>query len=329
MSRAIYRFLIVALLAVTLTDGVFAQEKTYSVMLIVFRGMTEAELGFMEYLKDRLSVDFMIRDANGDRSRVKPFLEEAKQENVDLIYTFGTTVTLETVGPSKNVNPETNIVDIPVVFNIVADPVGAGLADKLSATGRNLTGVSHIVPMVDQLIAMERFKKVSKLGVIYNTTEPNSVLAVKQLRQYSKQFQFDLIEAPLVSGTNLVDSEVNEVINALISSKPDFIYIPSDSSLIARARTIVSAATEAGIPTISATEGPIRDNGALMGLVSNYRSAGQFAGYKAERILTQKEKIQTIPIETLQRFTIVINMKTASELKIFPPLFIIKIAELL
>jgi putative ABC transport system substrate-binding protein len=329
MSRVIYRLLLGALLVATLSGGVFAQERTYSIMIIVFRGMTEAELGFTDYLKDRLPVSFLLRDANGDRTLIKPFLEEAKEKKVDLIYTFGTSVTLETVGRSDQINLQTNIVDIPVVFNIVADPVGAGLANALSATHRNLTGVSHLVPMIDQLTTMKRFKNVSKLGVIYNTKEANSVLAVQQLRQYSHQFKFDLIEGPLASGTNPLDSEVNEVMEALLMSHPDFIYLPSDSSIIARSGAIVSAATAAGIPTISATEGPIRDSGALMGLVSNYNTAGQFAAYKAEQVLTGKEKIDTIPIETLQRFTIVINMKTALKLNLFPPLSIIKIAQLL
>ena len=329
MSSAIYRFLIGALLAAALSSAAFAQEKTYSIMLIVFRGMTEAERGFTEYLKYRLPVEFLIRDANGDRSQVKPFLVEAKQRKVDLIYTFGTSVTLETVGALGKINPDTNITDLPVVFNIVADPVGAGLASKFAATGRNLTGVSHVVPMVDQLTTMQRFKKVNKLGVIFNTSEPNSLMAVQQLRQHAAQFQFELIEAPLTSGANPLDGDVTEAMQTLLKSKPDFIYLPSDSSIIARARTIVRAATDAGIPTISATEGPIRDSGALVGLVSNYVSAGQFAGYKAEQILTGKEKIETIPIDTLQRFTIVINMKTAAKLNVFPPLDIIKIAELL
>ena len=66
-----------------------------------------------------------------------------------------------------------------------------------------------------------------------------------------------------------------------------------------------------------------------MGLVSNYANAGAFAGYKAEQILLGKEVVGKIPIETLQRFALVVNMKTAKQLGIYPPLDMIKIAELL
>ena len=329
MSRAMNRFLVGIVLAAVLSSISFAQSKTYSIMLITFRGMTDAERGFTEYLKYRLPVEFLLRDAEGDRAKVKPFLAEAKNRKIDLIYTFGTSVTLETVGALGKVDPATNIIDIPVVFNIVADPIGAGLANKVSETGRNLTGVTHVVPIIDQLTTMQRFKKVKKLGVIYNALEPNSQSTIQQLRQYASQLQFELVEAPLTSGANSSDSDVNTAMQALLAAQPDFIYLPSDSLIIARAKLITSAATASDIPTVSATEGPIRDGGALMGLVSNYVSAGQFAGYKAEQILTGKEKIETIPIEPLLRFTIVVNMDTAAKLKVFPPLDIIKIAELL
>ena len=66
-----------------------------------------------------------------------------------------------------------------------------------------------------------------------------------------------------------------------------------------------------------------------MGLVSNYANAGAFAAYKAEQILLGKAVAEKIPIETLQRFALVVNMKTATKLGVYPPLDLIKIAELL
>ena len=44
--------------------------------------------------------------------------------------------------------------------------------------------------------AMQRFRKVRKLGVIYNSLKANSKLAVEQLRRLAPQFPFELIEHP-------------------------------------------------------------------------------------------------------------------------------------
>jgi putative ABC transport system substrate-binding protein len=324
-----HRFLLGILLTGALAAGALAQGKTFNVMMITFRGSTPAEQGFMEYLKAHLQVNFVVRDVDGNRAKVREFVAEAKRERADLIYTFGTSVTLDAVGAYGKVDPSIHVTDIPVVFNIVADPVGAGLANAFAETGRNLTGVSHLVPMPDQLRAMQRFKKVRKLGVIYNSLEANSNLAVEQLRELATRLQFELIEAPLQSGQKPAPSEIAEAMHRLLGSKPDFIYLPSDSSLIERAGTIVSLASAAGVPLISATEDPIRKDGALMGLVSNYANAGAFAAHKAEQILLGKAVAGKIPIETLQRFALVVNMKTAVQLGIYPPLDLIKIAELL
>jgi hypothetical protein len=88
-------------------------------------------------------------------------------------------VTQDVVGVLGSVDRNRHLVDIPVVFNIVADPVGAGLVDGLIPTGRNVTGVSHLVPLRDQISAMQRFATVRKLGVIYNVSEVNSLLALR------------------------------------------------------------------------------------------------------------------------------------------------------
>jgi putative tryptophan/tyrosine transport system substrate-binding protein len=326
------RCLLSGIIAYTLLlcGGTFAQEKSYSkVMMILFRGTTQAETGFMDHLRGRLPVEFLVRDVAGARGKVREFVEEARRERVDLIYTFGTSVALDVVGAAGKVDPAVHVTDIPVVFNIVADPVGAGLAPAFAATGRNLTGVSHLVPMADQLRAMQRFRQVTKLGVIYNASEPNSTLAVTRLRGLAAQFKFQLVEEAITSGPKPEAAEVAKAMQPLIAARPGFIYLPSDSSLIERAAAIVELARPAGIPIISATEGPIREDGALMGLVSNYANAGAFPGYKAEQILRGKEAVRNIPIETLQRFTLLVNMTTAVQLGVYPPLDLIKIAELL
>jgi putative ABC transport system substrate-binding protein len=325
------RLLLGLLTAATLITGAMAQQKIFKVTLILFRGVTPADQGFMDQLKARLPVEFTVRDVQGSRARIREFVEEARQQRPDLLYTFGTTVTLDTVGAAGKSDPNLHITDIPVVFNIVADPVGAKLANAFAATGRNLTGVSHLVPMPDQLRVMQRFKPVKTLGVIFNPYEANSALAVDQLKGLNTQFKFALAEAALQTapGQPVVTQDIVDAMRQLIAGKPDFIYLPSDSSLIARAATIVGMATAAGIPVISATEGPIRDDAALVGLVSNYYNAGAFAAHKAEQILVGKQPAGKLPIETLQRFALVVNMTTARQLGIYPPLDLIRIAELL
>ena len=327
------RLLIGGLLSLPLSTpflmrSAMAQRSNHTVMLILFRGRTTAEDAFMLYLKERVPVEFLIRDIDGDRTKIRQFLNEARQRRVDLVYSFGTTVTQEVVGVLGSVDRNRHLVDIPVVFNIVADPVGAGLADGLAATGRNVTGVSHLVPLRDQISAMQRFATMRKLGVIYNVAEVNSLLAVVQLRQLASSLEYELIEAPLGTGHRPSTTEIEHAMERMLAARPDFVYLPSDSSMIANAQTIVRLATAAKVPVISATESPIYEAGALFGMVTKYVNAGAFAGYKAEQILLKKQLVGSIPIERLQRYSLVINMNAAAQLGIYPPLDLLRIAEL-
>lgn len=327
------RLLIGGLLSLPLSTpflmrSAMAQRSNHTVMLILFRGRTTAEDAFMLYLKERVPVEFLIRDIDGDRTKIRQFLNEARQRRVDLVYSFGTTVTQEVVGVLGSVDRNRHLVDIPVVFNIVADPVGAGLADGLAATGRNMTGVSHLVPLRDQISAMQRFATIRKLGVIYNVAEVNSLLAVVQLRQLASSLEYELIEAPLGTGHRPSTTEIEHAMERMLAARPDFVYLPSDSSMIANAQTIVRLATAAKVPVISATESPIYEAGALFGMVTKYVNAGAFAGYKAEQILLKRQLVGSIPIERLQRYSLVINMNAAAQLGIYPPLDLLRIAEL-
>lgn len=324
------RLLLLVVLFSGVSTAALAAGDRHTVLMLLYRGITEAEKGFMDYLRPRIPVDFVIRDAGADRVKIAEFVEEAKRTRPNLIYAFGTTVTLDTVGAVGKFDPARHIADIPVVFNIVADPVGAGLAREFSATGRNLTGVSHLVPMPAQLKIMLRLKAVKRLGVVYNPQEANSVLAVRELRQHAGEFRFELVEAPLSIplGQKLTAQDIAAAMRRLLLLRPDFIYLPSDSSLIQQAAAIVGPATAAGVPVTSATEAPIRQQGALIGLVSSYYNAGAYAGYKAEQILTGKKSAGSIPIDTLQRFTLLVNMNTAGQLGIYPPMDLVPIAEL-
>ncbi|MET3134260.1 putative ABC transport system substrate-binding protein [Oxalobacteraceae bacterium GrIS 1.11] len=306
--------------------------KPYRIMMMLYRGSTDAEKGFMDYFKRRnIAVEYIVRDAQADQNKIADFVREARELKPDLIYTFGTTVTAEVVGLDGQVDPAKHITDIPVVFDIVADPVGAKLVRNLRSSGRNLTGASHLVPLSAQMNALQTMRKTQTLGVIYNPQEKNSALAVQELENSAAKFGLSLQLAPV--GLNAKHQPTTDGIVAalqtLLAKKPQFIYIPSDSFMIKNARMVIQAAQAAHIPVYAATETPIRNDGALLGLVSTYFNVGELAAHKAEQILSGKSSAAQLPVETLNRFTYLVNMSAAKKLSIYPPLAVVKFAELL
>jgi putative ABC transport system substrate-binding protein len=105
--------------------------------------------------------------------------------------------------------------------------------------------------------------------------------------------------------------------------------MPPDSFLSTQARgLVVPAALAQGLPAFASTE-QLMSAGALLGLVSRYYNVGQFAAFKAEQILAGKACAARIPVETLTRFSLQINLNVARRLGALPPLEMFNYAELM
>ncbi len=310
-------------------------KKIYTIYMVLWRGETLAEKGFKSYFKEnKVRVKFIIKDCKQDKKKLKEIINDIRKQKPDLIYTFGTTVTKTIAGTYKDYKQinKNYITDIPIVFNIVANPVKSKIVESRKSSNRKVTGTSHLVPYRKQISTMKAVHKFNKLGVIYNPKENNSNAAVESLKTLSKLHKYKVIEAPIHINKKTKKPDVNSiplVIKKLLTKKPQLVYIPSDSFIISNAKKVVSLLNKYKIPSFSATEGPIRKAGALFGLVSKYFNVGKFAGYKAEAILVHNKHPKDIPIERLERFTLLININTARKLKFYPPIEIFKFAEII
>jgi putative tryptophan/tyrosine transport system substrate-binding protein len=307
--------------------------RPYRIYAITYRGMTDVETGFQDYFKARrIPVQITFRDLNRDNSRMPGFLEEIKRTKPDLVYTWGTSVTLQVVGTYDQVDPAVHITDIPVVFTLVALPVPAKIVRDLKNPGRNVTGVYHVAPTEAQIRAMASYRPFKSLGILYTPTEQNSVVVVEEVREVSKRMGFTVVARPLKLDANKkVTSEgAPEMVRDLkLRDNVEWLYLPPDTYLGTQAqKVIIPAAMSVGLPAFASTE-QLMETGAVAGLVSRYHSIGQFTAYKAEQILVNKVPANKIPVETLTRFALQVRMDIAEQLKLPPPLPMFNYAELL
>src|SRR5215468_9332768 len=169
--------------------------KPFRIYAITFRGMTDVEKGFAEYFTSRkIPVQITFRDMNRDPAKLAAFLEEIRTTKPDLIYTWGTSVTLGVVGPYDAVVPGQHITDIPVVFTLVASPTLAKIVQDQKVPGRNVTGVTHVGPTDAQIRAMAAYRPFKTLGVLYTTTERNSVVVIEEIRRLGHEQGFHTVE---------------------------------------------------------------------------------------------------------------------------------------
>lgn len=305
--------------------------KTYRIAMLLYRGETDAERGFRQYLQQKgLKVEYIVRDAAEDPKKLPAFVEEMRMLRPDLIYTFGTSATIATVGKVAQKPSTPVITDIPVVFNIVADPVGSGITQNLMGSERNVTGVSHLVPIKSQLNALRSATNGNRIAVIYSANEKNAVGSADALESAAKDDGFQVSRFPVGASDEAMElKSLNAALDQVVAEKPDVLYMPSDSYLIKNAEVVGARMKYARIPTMSATEAPIRKDGLVMGLVSPYFNAGAFAGRKAVQILIDQRAPGSLPISGLDRFSFLINMQTALDIGFYPKIRALGFAEII
>jgi putative tryptophan/tyrosine transport system substrate-binding protein len=337
LPASLRALILLALLSLALASDVLAQSRAggprpFRIYAITFRGMTEVEKGFTDYFAARhIPVEVTFRDLNRDPSRMAGFVEEIRQTKPDLVYTWGTPVTLALVGAYDAVDPAKHITDIPVVFTMVAAPVLAKVVPELAGSRRNVTGVFHVAPTEAQVRAMASYRPFKTLGLLYTPSEQNSVVVLDELRRISRKLGINVVAQPFRTDANrkATSEGAPEMIRKMKADKVEWLYLLPDSFLSTQAKNvIIPAAHEAGLPTFASVES-FMEAGALTGLVSRFTSIGQFTAYKAEQILVRKIPPSRIPVETLTRFSLQVNMNVAEALKLPPPLPMFNFAELL
>jgi len=299
---------------------------------VTFRGPTEVEEGFADYLEAHdFAVDYIERDIARDPRRLPGLVEEIHALRPDLVYTWGTPVTLGIAGRWDEPPSPAHVVDIPVVFALVAAPVAAGIMPDLASSGRNVTGAVHVVPLETQIRAMQSYRPFKRVGVLYSRSEQNSRAIVAELETLAPVMGFTVASrtfAETADGQPVADG-AEDLVASLAHDGAEWLYYLPDTFLGTIYDRVTPAALANRLPTFGAAELAVRQGGALVGLVSRYYSVGQLAASKALLILRDGVPPAEIPATTLRRFALIINMETARALEIYPPLAMLNYAEVL
>ena len=321
----------VTLFAVAAPADAEPARKPFRIYMALWRGWEEAAQGFKDYFVNQgIPVEFIIRDAGQDKAKLAGFVTEAKSLNVDLVFTWGTTVTLAMLGAAGDSDAATHITDIPAVFAIVSQPVASGLVPSLASSGRNITGTTYLVPVDTQLNLMQSYRPFKRLGMVYNPLERNSLVAIEEIAGFGRQMGFSLIALPLeVEAGRPVAASIPTKVSALKAVGAEMLYIPPDTFLNVNRGALTGAALDQGLPSFAAAENPVKDAKAMFGGVYRYYTVGQLTGLKAAEILVGGKKPADIAIDAPKRLSIILNMPVARQLGVFPPMKLLGLAEVL
>jgi len=306
--------------------------RRFRILMLLWRGETQVEAGFRSYIEEhQLPFDLIIDDAGQNPARIPELVAKARQLKPDLVYTWGTPLTLGMVGPYDRVDPTRHLTQIPIVFTMVSYPMESRIVPAFASSGRNVTGTTHIVPVEAQIKAIRAYRPMKRLAVLYNPTEPNSVINVGELQRAARTLDFELLAEPVpLNDAGRPDASALPVlVDQLAAREPQFLYLGPDTFIGDHRQTLTRQALHHRLPVFAATERPIFDSAITLGLVAPYWHLGRFTAFKVEQILLKGQTPQEIPIETLHRLTYFVKLPVARKLSLYPPLAILNYAEVL
>ncbi|MEQ8393430.1 MAG: ABC transporter substrate-binding protein [Thalassospira sp.] len=335
LFKAFY-ILVVALVITPLTMQFgWAQEtkaaEPLNIAMILWRGETRVEEGFRAYFKERdIAVNLQIYDTERDLGRIPGILDSIRKNPPDLVYTWGTGITATVAGKHDQVDPDKNITELPVVFVMVSSPWKTGIAAPAGQSRPNVTGATHIAPLAAQIQAIRAYRPMTKLGVVYNSSEDNSASNIEDLTALGAEMGFDVLTAPLGQNNEVPSADdIAPAVSDLAKRGADILYIGPDNFIGTHRDALTDAGFANGLAAFTATELEVRDGHAMLGLVSRYELVGRLAANKVEDILINGVSPANIPIETLDRFSYLIRLSSARKLALYPPLSLLDYAEII
>lgn len=149
--------------------------------------------GFLEGLKEagieegkNLKVNY--DNAQADTGTVGTIADSYVSKKVDLICAIATPSAMSAYNAAMSA-------DIPVVYTAVSDPVGAGLAKEDGSNAGNITGSCDLLPVDEQLKMIRKMlPDAKKIGILYTTSEANSVSTIKEYKKVSDKYGFEIVD---------------------------------------------------------------------------------------------------------------------------------------
>jgi len=257
------------------------------------------------------NVKYDLQNANGEISTAASIAQKFKSDNVDVAVGIATPTSQALVNALKE-----NV----VIYSAVTDPVDAGLVSSFSRGEKNITGVSDMTPVKDQIAFLMKVKNIKRLGHIYASHEANAVTLAKMAKEACRELGIEFIETTVSNS-----SEVKQAAQS-IAGRVDAFYLSTDNTVISALSAVADVAKTNKIPIMSADPSSAEKFEVLAAWGFDYYKMGRATGKLIARILKgeKPESIGTVFMTDPSDVDILINLDVAKALGLTFPDNVIK-----
>ncbi|KGA97398.1 ABC transporter substrate-binding protein [Alkalihalobacillus alcalophilus ATCC 27647 = CGMCC 1.3604] len=254
--------------------------------------------GFKQALEDAgLDVEYDYNTAQGDQNNNAAIASNLVSNDVDLIFANSTPSAQSALQATDS---------IPIIFTSVTDAVAGELVTAMDEPGENITGVVDLHPDTIQftVIFLEEYFANSRIGMIYNAGEANSVAQINLVEEAVEGTSLSLVTRSVATAT-----EVQQAAASLVGDI-DVFYIITDNTAVTALDAIVQVANSEQIPLFVGEPDSLEKGGfATFGI--DYFSIGYRSGEMAAEVLQGEKSTSDIPVEYPSEMQLFINKDAA------------------
>jgi ABC-type uncharacterized transport system substrate-binding protein len=208
---------------------------------------------------------------------------------------------------------------VPVVFVQVSDPLAQGFVANLTKPGGNLTGFSLYEFSIGGKwldLLKEVAPALARVAVVFNPdTSPQSKFFIRSIEAAAPSLGVQTVAMPVHT-----TADIEPALENFARTSNGGLILPTDSFTGLRRQLFVDLAARHRLPSISAQSQFPRDGGlmyygASVNVLEQFRQAASYA----DRIL-RGAKPGDLPIQRVDKYTLIINLKTAKTLGLTVPL---------
>lgn len=259
------------------------------------------------HLKDKLGddVSFDEQNAAGDASTCSTICTKFVTNDYDLIL-GNATAALQAASAATD--------SIPILGTSITDYATAlDMSDWSGTTGKNISGTTDLAPLDEQAKCIkELFPDAKNIGIIYCSSEPNSIYQSTTITKYLED------EGYTVKEYTFSDSNDVAAVTQSACDASDAIYIPTDNTAASCTEAINNVASQAKKPIFAGEEGIAKGCGVAT-LSISYYDLGYTTGEMAYDILVNGTDIKTMEVKSAPKFTKEYLPDRAKELGITVP----------
>ena len=270
--------------------------------------LDHASEGFKDAVIAALGEDnvvFKEQDAAGEYATCGVVIDGFIAEGVDMILANSTTPLQVAVSATD---------EIPILGTSITDYAAAlNMSEWTGSVEGNVAGTTDLAPLDQQAAVIgELFPEAENVGLLYCSSEPNSVYQIRIIGEYLADMGYTC--------TEFAFADVNDMSYVVETAceNADVVYIPTDNTCATYTENIANVVLPAGVPVVTGDTSTCAAAGVATFSISYY-DLGRVTGEMAVQILTGEADIADMAIQSAGEAAKMYNPANCEKLGITVP----------